>query len=215
MENAGARESKQGIGAHGSDRHSVGGTDRAAPGRGDRTAPQGPDAMHVPSRRSADSPASPAGSAVRTWRPWDWSGSRPAGVVERGSTLCLGDPSCPVRGQVRSAPPGRRRGGQPELLEQPLAAAGVGPDKRPVYHLVIAAKKDAETGEMVDWHLSDEAWRDLAATYLGRPADGSPAAPTPPPSSPARPGRRTRRPGSTSGLRRRRPSCRAGPVAYR
>ena len=52
------------------------------------------------------------------------------------------------------------------LLEQPLAAAGVGPDKRPVYHLVIAAKKDPDTGEMVDRHLSDGQWRDIAATYL-------------------------------------------------
>jgi hypothetical protein len=52
------------------------------------------------------------------------------------------------------------------LLEQPLAAAGVGPEKKPVYHLVIAARKDAETGAMVDWHLSDDAWRDIAATYL-------------------------------------------------
>jgi hypothetical protein len=52
------------------------------------------------------------------------------------------------------------------VLEQPLAAAGVGPEKKPVYHLVIAARKDAETGEMVDRHLSDEAWRDIAATYL-------------------------------------------------
>ena len=106
-------------------------------------------------------------------------------------------------------------GASPSCWSSRWPRPGVGPDKRPVYHLVIAAKKDAETGEMVDWHLSDEAWRDLAATYLGRPADGSPAAPTPPPSAPARPGRRTRRPGSTSGLRRRRPSCRAGPVAYR
>jgi hypothetical protein len=56
------------------------------------------------------------------------------------------------------------------LLEQPLAAAGagVGPDKRPVYHLVIAARKDVETGAMVDRHLADEQWRDIAATYLDR-----------------------------------------------
>jgi hypothetical protein len=54
------------------------------------------------------------------------------------------------------------------LLEQSLAAAGVGPDKRPVYHLVIAARKDPETGAMVDRHLADEAWRDIAANYLDR-----------------------------------------------
>jgi len=54
------------------------------------------------------------------------------------------------------------------LLEQPLAAAGVGPDMRPVYHLVIAARKDAETGELVDRLLSDGEWRDIAETYLER-----------------------------------------------
>jgi len=32
------------------------------------------------------------------------------------------------------------------MLEAPLAAAGVGADKKPVYHLIIAAKKDPETG---------------------------------------------------------------------
>jgi hypothetical protein len=40
------------------------------------------------------------------------------------------------------------------LLEQSLAAAGVGPDKQPVYPLVIAARKDPETGAMVDRHLA-------------------------------------------------------------
>jgi len=54
------------------------------------------------------------------------------------------------------------------LLEQPLAAAGVGPEKRPVYHLVIAARKDAETGELVDRYLSDDEWGDIAETYLDR-----------------------------------------------
>jgi len=54
------------------------------------------------------------------------------------------------------------------LLEQPLAAAGVGPEKRPVYHLVIAARKDPETGELVDRLLSDGEWADIAETYLDR-----------------------------------------------
>ncbi|MGI9089919.1 MAG: hypothetical protein ACR2GG_02310, partial [Gemmatimonadaceae bacterium] len=54
------------------------------------------------------------------------------------------------------------------LLEQPLAVAGVGPEKRPVYHLVIAAKKDPETGELVDRLLTDGEWRDVAETYLDR-----------------------------------------------
>jgi len=54
------------------------------------------------------------------------------------------------------------------LLEQPLAAAGVGADKKPVYHLIIAAKKDPETGVLVDRYLTDSAWRDIAETYLNR-----------------------------------------------
>ncbi len=54
------------------------------------------------------------------------------------------------------------------LLEQPLAAAGVGADKKPVYHLIIAAKKDPETGVLVDRYLSDSQWRDVAETYLDR-----------------------------------------------
>ena len=54
------------------------------------------------------------------------------------------------------------------LLEQPLVAAGVGAEKKPVYHLVIAAKKDPRTGEMVDPYLTDEQWRDIAETYMDR-----------------------------------------------
>lgn len=52
------------------------------------------------------------------------------------------------------------------LLEQPLAAAGVDRDKKPVYHLAISARKDRETGALVDRHLSDGEWRDVAETYL-------------------------------------------------
>ncbi len=54
------------------------------------------------------------------------------------------------------------------LLEQPLAAAGVGADKKPVYHLIIAAKKDPATGAMIDRYLSDAQWRDIAETYMDR-----------------------------------------------
>ena len=54
------------------------------------------------------------------------------------------------------------------MLEQPLAAAGVGADKKPVYHLIIAAKKDPETGAMVDRYLSDAQWRDIAEIYVDR-----------------------------------------------
>ncbi len=64
---------------------------------------------------------------------------------------------------------GRRDFRRPvSLLERPLAAAGVGPEKRPVYHLVIAARKDPETGELVDRWLSDAEWADIAETYLDR-----------------------------------------------
>jgi hypothetical protein len=52
------------------------------------------------------------------------------------------------------------------LLDQPLAAAGGGRENRPVYHLVISARKDPETGALVDRYLSDNDWRDIAATYL-------------------------------------------------
>jgi hypothetical protein len=51
-------------------------------------------------------------------------------------------------------------------FDDPLAAAGVGRDKRPVYHLVISARKDPGTGALVDRYLSDSEWRDIAATYL-------------------------------------------------
>jgi len=54
------------------------------------------------------------------------------------------------------------------LLEQPLAAAGVGSEKRPVYHLVVAARKDPDTGALVDPYLSDEAWGDVAGEYVHR-----------------------------------------------
>lgn len=54
------------------------------------------------------------------------------------------------------------------MLEQPLAAAGVGPDKKPVYHLVIAARKDAETGQLLDPYLTDAQWRDIAETYMDK-----------------------------------------------
>ncbi len=54
------------------------------------------------------------------------------------------------------------------MLEAPLAAAGVGADKRPVYHLIVAARKDPETGAMVDRYLSDGQWRDIAETYMDR-----------------------------------------------
>ncbi len=54
------------------------------------------------------------------------------------------------------------------LLEQPLAAAGVGPEKKPVYHLVIAARKDPQTGQLADRYLTDADWADIAQTYLDR-----------------------------------------------
>jgi Relaxase/Mobilisation nuclease domain len=54
------------------------------------------------------------------------------------------------------------------LLEQPLVAADVDAEKKPVYHLVVAARKDPKTGELADRYLSDEQWRDIAETYMDR-----------------------------------------------
>ncbi len=54
------------------------------------------------------------------------------------------------------------------LLEQPLVAGAVGADKKPVYHLIIAARKDPETGQLVDAYLSDAQWRDIAEEYMDR-----------------------------------------------
>ncbi len=54
------------------------------------------------------------------------------------------------------------------LLEQPLVAAGVGAEKRPVYHLVVAARKDPDSGELADRYLSDDDWRDIAEIYMDR-----------------------------------------------
>jgi hypothetical protein len=54
------------------------------------------------------------------------------------------------------------------LLTQPLQVAGVGPDDRPVYHLVASAAKDPHTGQLRDWLLSDAEWADIAAEYLHR-----------------------------------------------
>jgi Relaxase/Mobilisation nuclease domain len=54
------------------------------------------------------------------------------------------------------------------LLEQPLVAAGVEAEKKPVYHLVVAARKDPASGELADRYLSDDDWRDIAETYMDR-----------------------------------------------
>jgi Relaxase/Mobilisation nuclease domain len=54
------------------------------------------------------------------------------------------------------------------LLEQPLVAAGVEAEKKPVYHLVVAARKDPDSGELADRYLTDEQWRDIAGTYMDR-----------------------------------------------
>jgi hypothetical protein len=62
------------------------------------------------------------------------------------------------------------------LLTQPLKLAGVGPDDRPVYHLVASAAKDPQTGQLRDRLLTDDQWADIAAEYLhqlgfARPGD--------------------------------------------
>ncbi len=52
------------------------------------------------------------------------------------------------------------------LLTQPLKLAGVGPDDRPVYHLVASAAKDPHSGQLRDRLLSDAEWADIAQEYL-------------------------------------------------
>jgi hypothetical protein len=70
--------------------------------------------------------------------------------------------------------PEQRANGRPDvrrlagLLTQPLQVAGVGPEDRPVYHLVASAAKDPQTGELRDRLLSDAQWADIAQEYLHR-----------------------------------------------
>ena len=51
-------------------------------------------------------------------------------------------------------------------LSAPVRAANVDPATKPVYHLAIAAAKDPRTGQLLDTHLSDGQWADIAAEYL-------------------------------------------------
>jgi hypothetical protein len=57
-------------------------------------------------------------------------------------------------------------------LAEPLALLGFTKDEqrrvKPVYHLAIAAAKDPQTGRMLDRHLSDQQWADIAAEYMDR-----------------------------------------------
>lgn len=39
---------------------------------------------------------------------------------------------------------------------------------KPVYHLSIAAAKDPQSGALVDRHLTDEQWADIAREYMDR-----------------------------------------------
>jgi hypothetical protein len=55
-----------------------------------------------------------------------------------------------------------------QMLTQPLYAAHVTPDHRPVYHLVAAAAKDPETGQLRDRLLTDSEWADIAEEYMHR-----------------------------------------------
>jgi hypothetical protein len=55
-------------------------------------------------------------------------------------------------------------------LNEPLALLGFSRAElktvKPVYHLAIAAAKDPATGALVDPHLSDAQWADIAAEYM-------------------------------------------------
>ena len=57
-------------------------------------------------------------------------------------------------------------------LHEPVALLGLSKEElrkiKPVYHLTIAAAKDAETGQMRDRFLSDEQWADIAQEYMDR-----------------------------------------------
>lgn len=57
-------------------------------------------------------------------------------------------------------------------LNEPVVALGFSKAElktvKPVYHLTIAAAKDADTGELVDRLLSDEEWAGIAAEYMDR-----------------------------------------------
>jgi hypothetical protein len=55
-----------------------------------------------------------------------------------------------------------------QMLTQPLYAAHLTPDHRPVYHLVAAAAKDPQTGQLRDRLLSDAEWGDIAEEYMHR-----------------------------------------------
>ncbi|GAB7192790.1 relaxase/mobilization nuclease domain-containing protein [Kineococcus sp. NUM-3379] len=54
-------------------------------------------------------------------------------------------------------------------LEAPLTAAGVGPDKKPVYHLIVSAAKANEAlGQPADRRLSDAEWREVCEDLMDR-----------------------------------------------
>jgi hypothetical protein len=55
-----------------------------------------------------------------------------------------------------------------QMLTQPLYAAHVTSDHRPVYHLVAAAAKDPDTGQLRDRLLSDAEWGEIAEEYMHR-----------------------------------------------
>jgi hypothetical protein len=71
--------------------------------------------------------------------------------------------------QPGRTPDGRRDFGHlVQMLTQPLYAAHVTPDHRPVYHLVAAAAKDPQTGQLRDRLLSDAEWGEIAEEYMHR-----------------------------------------------
>jgi hypothetical protein len=57
-------------------------------------------------------------------------------------------------------------------LSEPLGLLGMSKAElkaiKPVYHLTIAAAKDARTGALVDRYLTDAQWADIAAEYMDR-----------------------------------------------
>jgi len=57
-------------------------------------------------------------------------------------------------------------------LTEPVLALGLDRDQlrkyKPVYHLTVAAAKEATTGQLLDRRLYDEQWADVAREYLDR-----------------------------------------------
>ena len=88
---------------------------------------------------------------IAGWDPAD-------GLASLQPPVCAGGQAgLPVAGQC-AQPAGRRARLGPEELRK----------LKPVYHLAISAAKDPQTGQLVDRHLDDAQWADIAREYMHR-----------------------------------------------